>query len=363
IHVVQQGETIARIAQRYGADMNQVILVNQLAEPDVLVVGQTLVVPEPDREYFVQPGDQLWQIAELYGVTVVDLASANNIADPSMLTVGDLLEMPYVVYSFESGESLWRIADHYGVSVAQIVRSNHLSDPPVITVGQRLHIPVGDRPVIDVNAYTTNINEEGGREARALGSYFTYLAPFMHSMREDGSVTELQDAPLLEAAEVTNTNPLFVLTNFRDRRFDSDLAAAVLRHPEVQDILLANILALMRNKGYTGLNIDFEYVYPEDRENYNAFLQKAADRLHPEGYTVSTAMAPKENAGQQGLLYEAHDYAAHGRIADFVIIMTYEWGWAGGRPWAIAPINMVRRVLDYAVSVIPRDKLVMGVPL
>ena len=48
---------------------------------------------------------------------------------------------------------------------------------------------------------------------------------------------------------------------------------------------------------------------------------------------------------------------------DFVVLMTYEWGWAGGKPWAIAPINEVLRVLDYAVTAIPANKILMGTPL
>jgi spore germination protein len=59
-------------------------------------------------------------------------------------------------------------------------------------------------------------------------------------------------------------------------------------------------------------------------------------------------------------LYEAHDYSAHGRLADFVVLMTYEWGWRGGIPRAISPLNEIKRVLDYAVSVIPKDKILMG---
>ncbi|WP_343812758.1 glycosyl hydrolase family 18 protein, partial [Virgibacillus siamensis] len=100
----------------------------------------------------------------------------------------------------------------------------------------------------------------------------------------------------------------------------------------------------------------------EDRENYNNFLRRVVERLHPE-YLVSTALAPKESADQSGLLYEAHDYQTQGEIVDFIVSMTYEWGWAGGRPWAIAPVNEVRNVLDFAVSVVPRDKIMMGVPL
>ncbi|KHE67651.1 glycosyl hydrolase family 18 protein, partial [Halobacillus sp. BBL2006] len=150
---------------------------------------------------------------------------------------------------------------------------------------------------------------------------------------------------------------------FSGRKFDSDLAATILRSPDLQETVITNILDKMKAKGYEGLNIDFEYVYPEDRENYNNFLRKVVGRLRPEGYTVSTALAPKIKADQTGLLYEAHDYPAHGEILDFVILMTYEWGWAGGRPWAIAPINKVREVLDYAVTAIPREKIMMGIPL
>ena len=95
----------------------------------------------------------------------------------------------------------------------------------------------------------------------------------------------------------------------------------------------------MKEKGYQGLNIDFENVFPADRENYNQFLQRAVDRLHPEGYSVSTALAPKISGEQKGLLYEAHDYEAHGRIVDFVVLMTYEWGYRFGPPQAISPLN------------------------
>ena len=124
--------------------------------------------------------------------------------------------------------------------------------------------------------------------------------------------------------------------------------------------MLTNIINVMKEKGYQGINIDFENVLPEDRENYNQFLQRTVDRLHPEGYFVSTALAPKVSAEQQGLLYEAHDYEAHGRIADFVVLMTYEWGYRFGTPQAISPLNQIKRVLDYAVTVIPRDKIMFG---
>ncbi|MBP3040756.1 LysM peptidoglycan-binding domain-containing protein [Bacillaceae bacterium Marseille-Q3522] len=363
IHVVQSGDVLWRIAQQYWADVNQVMLANGIRDPNALVVGQALVIPERGREYVVQTGDNLWQIASNHRVSVQELAQYNNLTDPSVIYVGEVLQIPYASHIVQPGETLWGIANRYGTTINQIVQANNIPDPAQIRTGQVLRIPRAAKPVTEVNAYTTEINEAGAQEVLMLGRNFTYISPFMHSVREDGTLTEMQDAPILRAARTANVSPLFVITNFRNSRFDSDLAATILRNPTLQDTLITNILEAMRAKGYTGLNIDFEYVYPDDRENYNAFLRKVVARLRPQGYSVSTALAPKESGEQQGLLYEAHDYAAQGQIVDFIILMTYEWGWAGGRPWAIAPINEVRDVLNYAVTVIPREKIVMGVPL
>src|SRR5699024_7208940 len=57
---------------------------------------------------------------------------------------------------------------------------------------------------------------------------------------------------------------------------------------------------------------------------------------------------------------EAHDYGAHGEIVDMVVLMTYEWGYSGGPAMAVSPIDSVREVVEYALTVIPSDKLMLG---
>ena len=80
------------------------------------------------------------------------------------------------------------------------------------------------------------------------------------------------------------------------------------------------------------------------------------------GNWLSSALPPKTSADMQGVLYEGADYRFHGEVNDFVFLMTYEWGWTGGPPMAVAPLNQVRRVLDYAVSEIPNEKIILGIP-
>lgn len=363
IYVVQRGDTLWRISQRYGSTTSQIVLANQLEDPNILIVGQSLVVPETNREYIVQPGDNLWAVAQRYGTTVQELVETNQISNPAMIFVGQMLIMPFQSHTVQPGEALWMLAQRYGTTVEAIIQANQLADASLIFPGQVLRIPAKARPVTEVNAYTTRTDEEGRQEVMRFGTYFTYLTPFTYSIRQDGTITEMNEVPILNAARANRVSPLLVLTNFAGGKFNSDLVATVLRSPELQDTLITNILDKMKSKNYLGVNFDFEYVYPEDRENYNSFLRKTVARLRPEGFSVSTALAPKVRADQQGLLYEAHDYAAHGEIVDFVVLMTYEWGWAGGRPWAIAPINEVKRVLDYAVTAIPRNKILMGMPL
>ena len=94
---------------------------------------------------------------------------------------------------------------------------------------------------------------------------------------------------------------------------------------QVQDRFFENMFSALHQKPYYGVNFNIEYVYPYDRDSYSQFLRRASEALHAQGYFLSTAIAPKESDSQEGLLYTAHDYEAHGRWADRVIIMTYEW--------------------------------------
>jgi spore germination protein len=74
-----------------------------------------------------------------------------------------------------------------------------------------------------------------------------------------------------------------------------------------------------------------------------------------------TALAPKTSDDQPGALYEGHDYALLGEAADAVLLMTYEWGYTYGPPMAVSPIKPVRDVVDYALTRIPAEKILLGI--
>lgn len=315
--------------------------------------------------HVVTRGQSLWMLAQTYRVRIADIVAANELKNPNLLSVGQALVMPTpaTVHVVQPGDTLYGIAMRSGTTVSSLAAQNQIQNPNLLYIGQVLRVPQRTRPIMETNAYLTNTGTRGQQAIQQLGPQLTYMSPFSYHVGEDGSLTPMSTTSVIATAKSQNVAPLLVITNWSGNMFSSDVAQTVLNSSTLQQTVITNVLNMMQSEGYRGLNIDFEYVYPQDRQAYNQFLQNVVTQLHAQGYLVSTALAPKESANQVGLLYEAHDYPVHGQLCDFVVLMTYEWGWAGGPPWAIAPINKVQDVLNYAVTVIPRNKILMGVPV
>ena len=228
------------------------------------------------------------------------------------------------IYIVKAGDSLYALGQRFGTTVEELVRLNQIADPSRLVIGQSLVVPGGGEDVreqIEVNAYVYPFVQQAVL-AESM-PYFTTLCPFSHQATAEGELQPLEDARLIQAAYAGQTAPLLTITNLGETGgFSSDLAHTLLTDEGVQARLLENVVALINAKSYYGLNINFEYIYPFDRDSYSQFVRRAAERLHPLGCPVSTAIAPKESGSQQGLLYTAHDYEAHGRYADRVILMT-----------------------------------------
>ena len=105
----------------------------------------------------------------------------------------------------------------------------------------------------------------------------------------------------------------------------------MLANSTAQSNLIQSVLDKIIEKGYSGADIDFEYILAEDREIFASFVADMTRRLNEYGYQVSVALAPKTSANQKGLLYEGKDYRLLGAAANKVLLMTYEWGYTYGR--------------------------------
>ena len=316
--------------------------------------------------HVVRPGQTLFGIAQTYSVSVDRLVEANKIPNPNNLVVGQAIVIPIVgsYYFVQPGDTLSSISKKVDVPYQELARINGLSDQESLSVGYRLYIPARKKRTAEFNAYVeprgTSVAPALETAAREAAPYLTYLAPFSFQALRDGSLKEplLNNFPTI-ARENKNVL-MMVITNQENDQFSAELGQIILTNTSVQNKFLNNIVTTAKKYGFRDIHFDFEFLRPSDREAYNQFLRKAKDRFKREGWFISTALAPKTSAEQKGGWYEAHDYKAHGEIVDFVIIMTYEWGYSGGPAQAVSPIGPVREVLEYAITEMPANKILMG---
>lgn len=271
------------------------------------------------------------------------------------------------IYTVAAGDSVDSIADSYEVAADSIIYDNQLIYPYALTVGQALFIadePVpSGKPAIQTNGYAyTYISSWVLNETLP---FLTELSVFSYGFTMEGDLIfpPNDDNWMITAAWSAGARPILALTPLdASGQFNNNLISSVVGNEAYKENLFQQLLSTLREKGYAGVDVDFEYIQAADRDLFSSFVRELADTLHPYGFTVSVALAPKTSADQPGLLYEGKDYAALGAAADYVLLMTYEWGYKYGPNMAVAPINMVRRVVDYAITEITAEKIHLGIP-
>lgn len=316
--------------------------------------------------HVVQAGESVWSIASDYGVDPDRLAADNEVPPSGALAVGQTLvvRFPRQVHVVRSGETLTSIAAAYGTSVRTLWRKNWpLGGSEQIYPGQVLVISDCSEPLGTAVSHGYAYPHIDSGLLHAQLPYLSTLAPFSYGLTADGRLHAPEDAALLAAARQYGVQPVMSLSSLTEEgEFSTERAALVLTDSAVQDELILEVFQVLRAKGYRGLDVDFEYLPASLAQPYAAFLHRLHRLLRSRGLFLWTALAPKTSASQTGILYEGHDYAAIGAAVDGALLMTYEWGYAQGPPMAVAPLPSVRAVLDYAVTAIPPEKLLLGIP-
>jgi len=321
--------------------------------------------------YIVQPGDTVFSIAASFSVSSDRLRYDNQLGAEDTLVVGQalLVLIPEIIHQVQPGDTAFSIASQYEISVRELLQRNpfltqNAQSEIFLVPGQFLIIRYTDSPTdetaLEGYAYPfirPNVLRETLPFLRAL-----YI--FSYGFTLEGTLIEPPGADrLLREAKAFGVDPILVLTPLTaSGTFNSNLIVALLENETLKEQIIDQLISLSLEKGYTGIDVDFEFIPEENRDAYTTFVARLAEAAHQNGLTVSVAVPPKTSADQRGLLYEGIDYGGLGAVADQVLLMTYEWGYTYGPPMAVAPIPNVRRVVEYALTEIPADKIFLGIP-
>lgn len=272
------------------------------------------------------------------------------------------------IYVVRPGDTVDTIAASRNISPQSIIYDNQLVYPYPLAIGQALLLP-------DVS----NISESP-YPAYAGGYAYPFISPwvleqtlpylsdlfiFSYGFTPEGKLIPplLDDSFMISMAKNHNVAPILTLTPFGpDGQFSNYLISQVVNNETAKQNLISELATQIQERGFEGVDIDFEYILAEDKIPFVNFVRDVRTSVNDLGYLVSVALAPKTSDTQTGLLYEGKDYGLLGEAADYVLLMTYEWGYAYGPPMAVAPLNKVRQVVEYALTRIPAEKINLGIP-
>ena len=316
--------------------------------------------------YTVKKGDTVYDIAKRYQVLPDDLIEINGLSDPDSLSVGQALIVakPSLVHKVLEGETIYSIARQYDVSLSSLYRKNpRLKGSPNVNAGERLVIrwdSDGSLP-LSVNGFSYPCIKESVLTATL--PYLSSLAPFSYGFTAEGDLSLPMYDTTVERAKTSGVDPVMLLTTLNsDGKFDNSLSHRLLEDGGLEDALIDSIINAMRLVGYRVLMIDFEFLFQEDKAGYVEFLKKIRKHFEPYRYQLWVALPPKTSKGQSGALFDGIDYRAIGEIADAVQLMTYEWGYQYHNKNAVLPFSELQKAVSYALSEIPPEKILIGVP-
>lgn len=290
--------------------------------------------------YTARKGDTIERVAKAWGVSVATIQALNE-TDSSTLTPGINLLMPgtpstFVHHTVGPSETLTKIAQLYGVPERAVAGANGLSLTDLLEIGQILFVPkpIGKKRQAEVNGYIIPSGTSGDTEVLHSSEPLTYATIFSYHVNEKGAIVPLSDTQALNAMKQLGITPLLCVTNFDGSNFNSDLAHTILASPELRKTVISAAKDTLGTQGFGGINVDFEHLHPTDRPLYNQFIRELRDAMHHDGYSVSIAMGPKTSDSPNAAWMGAFDYQTLGSLVDFLMLMTYEWGWVGGPPMA-----------------------------
>ncbi|SET81053.1 spore germination protein [Lacrimispora sphenoides] len=317
LHVVQPGETINSIAEYYNIPVDRLILENGITNPENLATGQTIVIVQPEVLYTIQAGDSLESIAKQHGTTTMELLRNNPyLSDMEFLYAGETIVISY--------------------------QTNRKST--IATIGYTFSYI--DRSVL----------------IKTL-PFLTYLTIFNYRTTSEGEIiSNSDDTEIIQLAKAFDVAPMmFISTMTEEGIVSREVTYNIINNPTVQDRFIDNALYILRTKGFYGINIYAENVTNGNIDSIAAYLKKASAIFHSEGYKVLVTITPATNVDIPGVNFERLDYSKLSEYADGIIFSSYDWARSYSYPSAIFPVNILRELLDYVVSIIPPEKIFLGV--
>ncbi|ROR27344.1 spore germination protein [Mobilisporobacter senegalensis] len=312
--------------------------------------------------HVVQPGEAIYQIAEKYNIPVTRLINENGLIDINNLVVGQtiVLTYPEQTYIVREGDSLASIASAHDVTILQLLRNNpYLSDREFLLPGESIVVSYNTESEISTNGYAYPFIDMD--ILRKTLPFLTYLTIFNYRSIGGGEIIGEDETEIIQLAKEYSVAPIMSLSTLTYQgEGNVDVVNSILNSEVLQEHHINNILNILETKDYYGLNVSIVHLNPENQKLYENYITKLYSRLREDGYLLFLTITPRTVIVNNQLTLERLDYTNLGQMADSILLLSYGWGYSSGPPSAATPAYMVRMILDHTVPLIPPEKIFIG---
>ena len=189
----------------------------------------------------------------------------------------------------------------------------------------------------------------------------TEINPVWYSLDPNGAVVRRVNAedPALRRA-MAGRRVMPTIQNSIDGRFDADVLCAVIGERASRRRHVDAIVRLVEN--FDGIDVDYEAMPSNMREDFSAFITDLAAALHQRGKRLSVTLHAKTSDASNWPGPGGEDWRLIGREADAVKIMCYDFHWSSSGPGPLAPLDWLEKIARYAAATIPSRKQFYGLP-
>jgi spore germination protein YaaH len=183
------------------------------------------------------------------------------------------------------------------------------------------------------------------------------VSPFWYSVDWEGKVVFPRELP--DVIEFTRQRGLRLIPLVNNVVVPGGENDRMLATPEARANTVANLVRLVEDQGYHGLNVYFPWLGPDARAAFTAFITDLARELHQRDRVLGVSVYPREDADQE--VHGHFDYAALAAVADYIVLMAYDHHWEQSEAGPTAPRPWVEQNLRSALRDIPAERLVLAV--
>jgi len=219
---------------------------------------------------------------------------------------------------------------------------------------------------LEISAWVPWWEEEKGLVSiRNDSAKLQTISPVWYQISDQGKLQETEGQyrdKIIELARSREIKIIPTISNAKDFGFDPERVSEFLDNREDQESFASEIIKVAVDSGFDGWDLDWEEIFPEDKDSYSAFLEYLAGRFDELGLLLSVSVHAQTGKESDWVGTKGQDLVRIGRHADFVRVMAYDFHHAGSAPGAVAPLEELVQVVEYNLSVIPVEKLVIGLP-